>query len=272
MSIDKIKSLPDTFKCNYYVYGKEVGEKGTPHLQGYAELESRITFKKLAKYLNGFHIEGRKGTAQDAIRYCSKAGDTTTYGVPKSPGQRTDLQTLKSLLQETSCIKGLLDNDSLQINYQSLRFAENLLKYYEKPRYFKPTVTWYYGRSGAGKTRRAVTKVPQAYFKSNGSGKWWPGYDGEEDIIVDDVESSNYGLKYILGLIDRFPFTVEVKGGSRQFQGRNIYITSLQHPEDEYKSEWHSEKILPQLLRRIDHLEEIIESQSEEGYIITPDL
>lgn len=272
LSIDKIKGLPDTLKCNYYIYGKEVGEKGTPHLQGYAELESRISFKKVTEYLNGFHIERRKGTAQEAIRYCEKDGRVETYGTPKKSGQRTDLMALKLLLSETPSIKSLLEDDSLQINYQSLRFAEHLLKYYEQPRFFKPTVTWYYGRSGVGKTRTAVAKVPQAYFKSNGSGKWWPGYDGEEDIIVDDVESSNYGLKFLLGLTDRYPFVVEGKGGTRQFQGRNIYITSLQHPADEYRSEWHSEQIMPQLLRRIDHLEEITEGQSEEGSIITPDL
>lgn len=271
MSIDKIKGLPDTFKCNYYIYGKEVGEKGTPHLQGYAELETRASFKKITEYLNGFHIERRKGTPQDAIRYCTKDGDVAVYGTPKKPGQRTDLQSLKSLLQENSSLKALLEDDSLQLNFQSLRFAENLIKYYDKPRDFKPTVTWYYGPSGVGKTRTAIAKVPQAYFKSNGSGKWWPGYDGEEDIIVDDVESSNYGLKYILGLLDRYPFTVELKGCSRQFKGRNIYVTSLQHPEVEFRSEWQSDKIIPQLLRRIDNLIEI-KTQSEEGCIITPDL
>lgn len=269
LSIDKIKGLPDTLKCNYYIYGKEVGEKGTPHLQGYVELEKRVSFKKVTEYLKGFHIEQRKGTGPDAIRYCKKDGVVEVYGVPKNPGQRTDLQTLKAKLQENPSIKALLDDDSIQINYQSLRFAENILKYYDKPRYFKPKVTWYYGDSGAGKTRRAVNEVPEAYFKSNGSGKWWPGYDGEKDIIVDDVESDNYGLKFLLGLTDRYPFIVEGKGGTRQFQGENIYITSLQHPEIEYKSSWNSDKIIPQLLRRIDNLVEITYSQGR-GILLPP--
>lgn len=257
LSIDKIKSLPDTFECNYYIYGKEIGEKGTPHLQGYVELKSRVSFKKLTKHLNGFHIERRKGTAESAIQYCKKDGDVVTHGTPKNPGQRTDLQSLKSMLQASPSIKLLLNQDEFQLNYQSLRFAENLLKYYDKPRDYKPNVTWLYGQSGVGKTRAAIAALPNAYFKSNGSGKWWPGYDGEEDIIVDDVESDSYGLKYILGLCDRYPFNVETKGGSREFRGRNIFITSLQHPEVEYKSTWQSDKIYPQLARRIDTLREL---------------
>lgn len=256
MSIDKIKSLPDTFECNYYIYGKETGESGTPHLQGYVELASRVTFNKLSKYLNGFHIESRKGTSQQAIQYCSKDGEVEIFGTPKSPGQRTDLHTLRNLLQETPSIKSLLDNDDFQINYQSLRFAEHLLKYYDKARDYKPTVTWIHGPSGAGKTRAAVAALPGAYFKSNGSGKWWPGYDGEEDIIIDDCESYNYPAKYILGIMDRYPFTVEGKGGTRQFRGRNIYITSLGAPDIEYPG---SPAYTKQFARRIDNLIELKE-------------
>lgn len=254
MSIDKIKSLPDTFECNYYIYGKETGDSGTPHLQGYVELASRVTFNKLSKHLNGFHIESRKGTSQQAIQYCSKDGNVEMFGTPKSPGQRTDLVTLRDLLQETPSIKELLANEDLQLNYQSLRFAEHLLKYYDKPRDYKPTVVWLYGQSGTGKTRAATAALPHAYFKSNGSGKWWPGYDGEEDIILDDVESNAYGLKYLIGIMDRYPFTVEGKGGTRQFRGRNIYVTSLEHPTKEYPG---SPDYHHQILRRIDELQEL---------------
>lgn len=254
MSIDKIKSLPDAFECNYYIYGKEKGNSSTPHLQGYVELASRVAFNKLRTHLNGFHIESRKGTAKQAIEYCSKDGEVEIFGKPKSPGQRTDLQSLRNLLQETPSIKALLENDDFQVNYQSLKFAEHLLKYYDKPRDYKPTVTWLYGPSGAGKTRAAVEALPNAYFKSNGSGKWWPGYDGEEDIIIDDIESDTYRIKYLLGVLDRYPFTVEGKGGTRQFRGRNIYVTSLAAPAIEYAG---SPGFTYQVTRRIDNLIEL---------------
>lgn len=256
LHIDKIKSLPDALECNYYIYGKEVSESGTPHLQGYVELHSRILFTKLTKYLDGFHIEARKGTAQQAIQYCSKDGDVEVYGTPKSPGTRTDINTLKQMLLADARIQTILDSEELTLNFQSLRFAEHLIGYYDKPRDYKPTVTWIYGASGTGKTRRAVESLPNAYFKSNGSGKWWPGYDGQEDIIIDDCESYHYPAKYILGLIDRFPFTIEMKGSSRQFRGRNIIITSLAAPDIEYPG---SPGFTKQFIRRIDNLIELKE-------------
>ncbi len=46
--------------------------------------------------------------------------------------------------------------------------------------------------------------------------------------------------------------TVEVKGGFRQFRGRNIIITSPKHPKDWYKDDG-SDRV-EQLLDRIDKI------------------
>ena len=67
---------------NIGVLGKEVGENGTPHLQGYFEFDNSMKLRISAAQnriqllgLEGYHLEIARGTAQQSITYCSKDGD-----------------------------------------------------------------------------------------------------------------------------------------------------------------------------------------------------
>lgn len=57
-----------------YVFGQEIGEQGTPHLQGWLRLKTkmRITQLKSIKGLERFHWEQQRGTDAQAIQYCLK--------------------------------------------------------------------------------------------------------------------------------------------------------------------------------------------------------
>ena len=71
--------------CNYLICGFEVGEKGTPHIQGYCNLKNPMSFTSFKKVLPTAHIEAMKGTHQEASEYCMKDGDY--YEVGKLPSQ-----------------------------------------------------------------------------------------------------------------------------------------------------------------------------------------
>jgi len=57
-----------------YCIGEEVGESGTPHLQGYIEFPSPKTFGTIQRLLPGAHIERAKGTRKQNLTYCKKEG------------------------------------------------------------------------------------------------------------------------------------------------------------------------------------------------------
>lgn len=64
-----------------YIMGKEVGESGTPHLQGYIEHEKRFRPSELKFQCcewSDLHWEKRKGKSEQASAYCAKDGDYVT--------------------------------------------------------------------------------------------------------------------------------------------------------------------------------------------------
>lgn len=74
-----LETLVTQFKgarCDYIV-DREVGEEGTPHLQGY--IESPVKIRPIEKFkTTRVHWEKCKGTKDDNIKYCSKDGDFVT--------------------------------------------------------------------------------------------------------------------------------------------------------------------------------------------------
>lgn len=71
---EKLIDVLDQKKCTYIV-GKEVGTKGTPHLQGYIEFPNAVRFSTLKRFNERLHIEKARGSRDDNITYCSKEGD-----------------------------------------------------------------------------------------------------------------------------------------------------------------------------------------------------
>lgn len=62
----------------HYVLGKEVGESGTPHLQGYVYDKNQIKFETLKNLCPRMHIEPAKGSPKQNLAYCTKDGDFET--------------------------------------------------------------------------------------------------------------------------------------------------------------------------------------------------
>lgn len=60
---------------NYlYCIGEEVGESGTPHLQGYIEFKTPKAWSTIKKMLPKAHIERAKGNRKQNLTYCKKDG------------------------------------------------------------------------------------------------------------------------------------------------------------------------------------------------------
>lgn len=235
--------------CEYLVFGKEVGENGTAHLQGYIEFSTNRKLNRIKREISErAHWERRKGKAVQAAEYCKKDGDIFEKGEISKPnqGRRNDLEEVSEMVREG---KGMKDIVEVCSSFQSMRFAENLLKYKEAKRNWKPEVKWYYGETGTGKTKRAMEETNDPYISGKNL-KWWEGYDAHEDVIIDDFRRDFCTFHELLRILDRYEYRVEVKGGSRQLLAKRIIITSCHHPRDVYDTR----EDIGQLIRRIDEI------------------
>lgn len=245
--------------CKYYAYGLETCPNTQRlHWQGFCVFKTSRTKGgtiNKTKHIGCHWEEMRKSIAANE-KYCSKEGQYTEWGEKPQQGKRNDIISIRETLAETGKIESVIDQCT---NVQQIRFAELYLKYREPKRTWKPNVYWFWGRTGAGKTRMAKELFPNAYISSRNL-KWWEGYDGHEDVIIDDFRADFCTFHELLRLLDWGEFRVEVKGASRQLLARNMVITSCYHPDRVYNTR----EDIDQLIRRIDLIEYFSTDGAEE--------
>lgn len=241
--------------CTYLTYGREKGEnQNTPHLQGYFELPNPQRFTWVKKRITRAHIEIKKGSRSQARDYCHKEDPRPfEYGTWKADkqGMRNDLINVKRKIDE-----GVSEEQIAEENFttwcRNYRALDRYRMLKGKKLCTEKKVIWLYGRTGVGKSKRAYDMYPNAFWKSPGT-KWFDGYTGEKTVVLDDFRESWFSWSYMLRLLDRYPLTVETKGGSVPWVPTTIVITSPFHPEDVYDTPEEKQ----QLLRRITEIIEV---------------
>ena len=88
---------------DYMIFGKEVGESGTPHLQGTICFATRKRLQQVKLVIGAAHCEIARGLT-NSIKYCRKGEIVTEWGViPLTGGKgekRSDLEEFKSSVLE----------------------------------------------------------------------------------------------------------------------------------------------------------------------------
>lgn len=269
---EEVKKLQEFCEneCTYYVYQRERGENGTPHIQGYLHIRNQRTLAAWKKCLGPrYHIEFARGSALDSRVYCTKE-ETREPGTEPSEGGRIPAQGTRSDLESVAALVRTGQSDARIAEEHPgdfIRYArgiERLRSVYEPRRTWKTEVYWWYGPTGTGKTRKAFEQFPDAYWKMGGN-RWWDGYAGDAHVIVDDYRRDLAPFNEILRMLDRYPYRVECKGGSHQFLARVLVITTPKDPRETWAGRVQED--LLQLFRRIDEVREF--SRDGESTVVT---
>jgi len=225
-------------KCRYLVIGYEIGQEGTPHLQGYAQLIKRLSFGKLKKLFPKMHIEATRGTPQQAADYCKKEhlfddfGTLCTGEEGRKKGNDSEKKKYADLIKMAE--EGRMQEIKELDPYNYLRMYSTLQKIAkDNPRPIEDLNTttgmWIYGPSGVGKSRgiREVLKHHGIPFYDKGCNKWWDGYNNEPAVLVDDFDPTHKVLfHYVKRWTDHYAFRAEVKNSALFIRPRLIVFTS----------------------------------------------
>lgn len=109
-----------------------------------------------------------------------------------------------------------------------IRYYASLKKIYVdhlEPLAQEKEVYVYWGRTGAGKSRRAWEEATLKAYPKSPTSIWWDGYSGQENVVIDEFRGQ-INISHMLRWLDRYPTIVEIKGSSCVLSARRIWITS----------------------------------------------
>lgn len=214
--------------CVYCVFGYEVGEEGTPHLQGYVVFQTNQRLPAMKKRIPRAHFSMARGDSEQNFIYCSKQGNFVEWGDrPKTQMQKGQMEKdrwddIKAKAKANQLEE--IDSKTYVLHYSTLRkIAKDNMTI--PPNLDAVCGRWYYGPSGTGKTTAARTEFPDAFIKSRD--RWWDGYQGQEVVILDDIDKYNVSLgAYLKDWGDKWSYKAEDKGGCHWIRPKIFIVTS----------------------------------------------
>lgn len=212
--------------ATFAVIGHEVGEEGTPHLQGFMNLIKQSRFTAIKKIMPRAHLEVARGSDQDNLNYCSKQDKAPfIHGTPQYAGKRNDIADACAMIAKNVPLAEVVK----EYPAAYVKYAKGLTAYAEqlqKPRdpNNPPQVLWIYGTAGVGKTRFAYDHLSADSIYIKDSTKWWDSYAHQYCILVDDFDGQ-WPYRDFLRFLDRYPYQGQFKGGYLQINSPVIIIT-----------------------------------------------
>lgn len=227
----------------YHCFSQEVGESGTPHIQGYTAWTTTMSLNAFKRALGGrlHYTTNTVATAQQNRDYCAglvpKKGNTLNptfeeFGELPKQGDRTDWRSAVEMIRARTPVENVIYEQPHLT--PAIRALERLATLSNKPPKDRDVrVLYIHGTSGCGKTRSIHAAFPDAYWKPNG--EWWDAYDGEQVVVLDDFYGDiQHAL--LLRVLDRYPLRVPFKGGFAPAHWTTVIISSNARLDDQYQS------------------------------------
>lgn len=242
------------------IFANEIGEEGTPHIQGFIHFKNAKSLTATKKFLgsNRWHLEISRGTDYENWTYCGKE-DTNALQFGDEPIEGDDLSVWARIVQHI--------DDGMTTNEIIRRYPETAMRCItaiEKYRLdvdrqnagWRDVVTTYiHGSTGCGKTRYVMDKYGyQNVYRATDKKNPFDMYAGQDVIIFEEFRST-YKIEDMLNWLDGYPIELPARYANKMAKFTKVYILSnwtfyeqYERVQEQYSSTWDA------FVRRIDHL------------------
>lgn len=250
----------------YFVLQKEICPTTLrPHFQMYIEFydPEYISVVKSEIFEDpSVHIEIRLQPRQDAMKYCKKIHSRMhdhaltaeenqkrfgpwEFGKWRDQGTGGKLRRMQEAIADGMEVGALAEEEPETVlrHLRSLQWLqENVDARKANAKDRKVNVRVFVGPTGSGKTHLALE---EAMYYCNGvkgdvfmlsslgssttQNLWFDGYRNNKVLVIDDYDSW-VPLSYLLRLLDKYPCTLNRKGGTLSAVWTEVWITSNKHP------------------------------------------
>lgn len=241
---DLITFLKTKGATECYVVARELHESGDPHLHAYVKYKTKIRTKDAAAFFKFKTYKGNYQTARNPLaiaKYCKKDGDFIEDGIvinakKKAREDKRSYVGHKLVIENAKLTDLVKEHPEFIFGYERLKNDIQAYRMDIEPMtdYYPRTCYWITGDPGIGKSRYVREQHPGCYNKPQN--KWWNGYNGEDVVLLDDLDSKEMGhLLKIWG--DNYSYISEVKNGQVKPRYTKMYITSNYRPHELWKDD-----------------------------------
>lgn len=231
---DALTILRTNFKQEIveYVVSEEKHEDGEPHLHAFIKFDKKVKFSKKFDLLE-YHGHYESAKSWRAVqKYCMKDGNY----ISNLNLEAAEKKQSKKLLPEDFERDPIdLMNEGKLAPLSLNNFLKNRSTYLGLKRSHDYTgekkCYWIWGKSGIGKSYSIRHIYKDIYCKPQN--KWWDGYAGEENVLLDDLDTNVIG-HYLKIWADQYPFNAEIKGATIRPTYKRFFVTSNYQIKDLY--------------------------------------
>lgn len=218
-----------------FLIGFEVGEQGTPHIQGVFQFTCSKTFETLRKYFRNNHIE-QIYDLKSAVEYCKKDNDFMEFGKLTRQGQRSDIEEFTQAI-----ISGYSDMELLlEFPVQSQRFLQNidrirqmsLNEYYSNNLRHNLKAIFISGNAGVGKTRYVYQRhdIKDIYRVCSYENPF-DNYKSQKILVLDEY-NNQLNIQLLLNILDIYPLLLPARYIDKWACYEQVYVISNYDFED----------------------------------------
>lgn len=241
--LEHIKDL-ESSNLKRGIFCLEVGESGTPHIQGFIHMKNAMTFSAVKKMLGTqrVHIEAAKGTDYEAWTYCMKDVEGKGASIvcmrgdePSIEGELSDWEKIAQMVKDgASNLEIIAKYPSIAIRCQSALEKYRLEWDRQNAGWRDLEVTFITGPTGCGKTRTVMeTFGYNNVFRvqTYGHTGMFDNYNGQ-DVLVFEEFRGKVPIEQMLNFLDGYPCELPARYANKLAKFTKVFmLTNIQFDE-----------------------------------------